>query len=147
MEYEQNHKAPQPPQPPKQVPPAQAQYSAPVAQQQFAVQAQQQSAQQHQQMQKQMQQMQTQMQQTRMFNPRPRYTLLGIYPCLSIKLILSGRITTSRIPYQLCHYTRTLHKSHRHQANTHPSVPDPLSPTHSTVTPVRPLPTLTSFFA
>ena len=49
-----------------------------------------------------------------------------------IKLILRGRITTSRIPYQLCHYTHTLHKSYRHPANTHPSVPDLPSPLHST---------------
>ena len=46
--------------------------------------------------------------------------------CLSIKLILRGRITTSRIPYQLCHYTHTHHKSHRHQANT--PLPFPTSP-------------------
>ena len=61
--------------------------------------------------------------------PRPRYTLLGIYPCLSIKLILRGRITTSRIPYQLGHYTHTLHKPHRHQTNTH--LPCPISPPSS----------------
>ena len=39
------------------------------------------------------------------------------------------------------------HHSGTKQKKKTPSVPDPLSPLHGTVSPVRPLPTLTSFFA